>query len=238
MGAVERSKEEVLTGNVSTRSEGIGNGLVRHLRGVVLLREVAEEDIAQFRMEIIRNELCTSLVALVPARGKDALLEVDGIGAVEEHVLIVVGFDDEVVGVADSLLNVGIGFATVGNEDETLSVSTNLIAETVGGVVADAERRDLEIAKSECLAFLEIAAGCAQFLTQPIVAVDAFVDEAGCINRDMRPFAERSDGADMVCMVVGDEDPEEVTKIESEGTQVPMDGPRRDTGINQYALLT
>lgn len=238
MGAVERGEEEVLTGNVSTCSEGIGNGLVRHLRGVVLLREVAEEDIAQFRMEIIRNELCTSLVALVSARGKDALLEVDGIGAVEEHVLIVVGFDDEVVGVADSLLNVGIRFAAVGDKDETLSVSTNLIAETIGGVVADTERRDLEIAKSECLTFLEIAAGSAQFLAQPVVAVDAFVDEAGCINRDMRPFAERADGADMVSVVVGDKDPEEVTKIESEGTQVPMDGPRRDTGINKYALLT
>ena len=153
-------------------------------------------------------------------------------------MLVVVGFDDEVVGVADSLLNVGIGFAAVGDKDETLSVSTNLIAETVGGVVADAERRDLEIVESECLAFLEIAAGSAQFLTQPVVAVDAFVDEAGCINRDMRPFAERADGADMVSVVVGDEDPEEVTKVESEGTQVPMDGPRRDTGINQYALLT
>lgn len=199
---------------------------------------MAEEDIAQSGMEIIRNELCTSLVALVPSRGEDTLLEVDGIGAVEEHVFIVIGFDNEVVGVADSLLNVGIGFAAVGDEDKTLSVSTNLIAETVGGVVADAERRDLEIAKSECLTFLEIAAGSAQFLTQPVVAVDAFVDEAGCINRDMRPFAERADGADMVSVVVGDEDPEEVTKIKSESTQVPMDGPRRDTGINKYALLT
>ena len=74
MGAVERGEEEVLAGNVSTCSEGIGNGPVRHLRGVVLLREVAEEDVAQVGVEIIRNELCTGLVALVPSRGEDTLL--------------------------------------------------------------------------------------------------------------------------------------------------------------------
>lgn len=137
-------------------------------------------------------------------------------------MLIVVGFDDEVVGVADSLLNVGIGFAAVGDEDETLSESTNLIAEAVGGVVADAERRDLEIAKSECLTFLEIAPGCAQFLAQPVVAVDAFVNEAGCINRDMCSLAKRPDGTDVVSVVMRDKYSEDITKIKPERTKMAM----------------
>jgi hypothetical protein len=93
----------------------------------------------------------------MPFGRKDTLLEIDGIRAVEQHVLIVVSLYDKVVSITDSLLNVGIRFAAIGNQHETLAVSTNLVTEAIGGVVVDTERGDLHIVENECLPFLEVS---------------------------------------------------------------------------------
>ena len=54
-------------------------------------------------------------------------------------------------------------------------------------------------------------------------------------DRDTRPFSERPDGTNMVSVVMGNEDSENVTEVESNGAQMPMDGSCRNAGIDEYA---
>ena len=235
---IERRKEEVRTSLLVLFEEFVGNGPVGQFRNVVFLRQVTEEDVAQPGVEILREQLGARLVALMPCRRKNTFLEVGRIRAIKETMLIVIGFDNKVVGLTDSLFDFGVGFSAIGNKDKTLSASTDFVTEAVGRVVIDTEGGNLHIVEDKRLPFIEEPFGGAQFFVQPIVAVNTFVYSRRGIDGNMRPLSERSDGSDMVSVVMRDENPEDIIEIEFQHPQVAVNSSRRNSRVdkNTFAL--
>ena len=71
--------------------------------------------------------------------GQDTLFEVGGIWTIKQHVLIMVGLDDDMVGSLQKGLYTMIRFTAVGHNHESLVHIINHIPHAVGRVMADAE---------------------------------------------------------------------------------------------------
>ena len=153
-------------------------------------------------------------------------------------MLIVIGFDNKVVGLTDSLFDFGVRFSAIGNKDKALPASTDFITEAVGRVVIDTEGGNLHIVEDKRLPFIEEPFGGAQFFVQPIVTVNTFVYSRRGVDGNMRPLSERSDGSDMVSVVMRDEYPEDIIEIEFQHPQVAVNSSRRNSRVdkNTFAL--
>ena len=189
------------------------------------------------RVVIASEEFSTGVVTLVTSVGEDAFLEVGGIRTIEEHLLVVVGLDDEVVGCADGFFDLVVRRAAVGDEDETLTHEIDGVAQAIGRVVRDAEGIDLHAKEFEGYAFVEETTGRLEFERDAVVAVDAGMDSGGRVNGEMDMFPEPSDRADMVGVVMRDENPHDVGEVEFHRTQAVVNLTRRDAGIDEDALL-
>ena len=100
---------------------------------------------------MVRQELGGFAVAQVAVRAQDAFLQMGRIGPHLEHGLVEVGFEDDVVSLAqvgpDGLREV----PDVGRQAEFLSVAFDEVACVAVRIVGHVERRDAEVADGECL---------------------------------------------------------------------------------------
>ena len=236
-GAVQDFQKIVLTCYPPGLSRGFGYDAVSQLGVVVLLRQVAEKHIAQPLMKIVCQHTGTSLVALMPARGENTLLQIGRVRTFKQHLLVVIGLDDKVVGCADSLFDLVVRRATIGDEHEAFPHIIDGIAQAIGGVVRDSEGVDPHTKEFERLTFFEETACGLEFERDAIVAVDAGVDGCSGVDGDMDMLSKPSDGADMVGMVVRDEDSHDVGEVEFHRAKTVVNLTRRDTGIDEDALV-
>ena len=234
---VERAHKIVLAEDVALSAESITDSPEGQLGVVVLLREVAEEDVAQPVVEVLGKHASASDVALVAARREDSLLEVGGVRAVKEHLLVVVGLDDDVVGGPYGLRHHGVRLAAVGGNHELLAESADDVAEAVGGVVADAESIELHSRILEGDTFLEEASGRAQFFPHAVVAVNPLMDGGSSVDRQVHALAEGANSAYVVGMVVRDEHTADIAEVHAHLAQVLLYSARGDTRVNEYSLF-
>ena len=189
-------------------------------------------------MPVTLDEFTADVIGLVSRRAEDALFEVGGVRTVEEHVLVVVGLDDKVVGRADIRLHLFVDGAAVGHEHETLTLEVDAVPEAVGGVMLDMEGVDLHTKQFPLHSFLEIASAGTQLLAHAVVAVDTLVDESRRVDRQVNAFAECAYRADMIGMIVRDEHTHDILKIEPHVAQTLLYLARRDARVNEDTPLT
>ena len=215
----------------------LANRFCGDFRIVVLLREVAKEDVSKTVVVIAFEQFSACVVTLVSAVGEDAFFEESRVGTVEQHLFVVVGFDDEMVGRSDSGFDVVVRHAAVRNEHETFTHEIDDVSEAVGRVVRNTERVDLHAEEFEGFAFFEETASSAEFHRNAVVAVDACVDVGCGINGQVDVLAETPDRADVVCVVVSNEDAHDVGEVQAHVFQAVVDITRRDAGIDEDALF-
>ncbi len=148
-----------------------------------------------------------------------------------------IGLDDKVVGRADSLFDLVVRCATIGDEHEAFPHIIDGIAQAIGGVVRDSEGVDPHAKEFERLTFFEETSRGLEFERDAVVAVNAGVDGGSGVDGDMDVLSESSDGADMVGMIVRDEDSHDVGEVEFHRAKTVVNLTRRDTGIDEDALV-
>ena len=102
----------------------------------------------------IDEEFTDGVIGKVAGAGKDALLDDPGIGPDLEHVEVVIGFEDEAIGLAEmdshmirqvAKIRANSDFGAVGAEGES---------DGIGCIVRDSKRMDVNVADGETLAGL------------------------------------------------------------------------------------
>lgn len=105
---------------------------------------MAQEDVFQGRVDNLGEESGRVEIVHVAAFGLNTRLKIFGISAVDEHGEVVIGLDDEIIGLGH-IMTCAVGDSTeVGSEYEIAVVVIDGEAHIVGAVVRHVECRDVE----------------------------------------------------------------------------------------------
>ncbi len=126
--------------------------------GVVLLGQVAENDAVGASVVVAGEVFGGRVIGQVADPGQDALLDGPRVGAILEHLEVVVGFEQEDVGAAEGGLDVGGHVAEISGNGHTDAFGGAMDDEAagVGGVVRDGEGGDAEVADLEVFTRAEV----------------------------------------------------------------------------------
>ena len=154
-------EQDAVTQQSHTAADGLFGGEQGQFGGVVLLGEVAEDDPGGAAVVVAGEEFGGGVVGEVADAGEDALLDRPGVGAVAEHLEVVVGFEQQDVDALEGGLDVGGHVAEVGGDGHADGFGVGLEDEAagVGGVVGDGEGRDGDVADGEVGAGVEVLDG-------------------------------------------------------------------------------
>ena len=95
---------------------------------------------------------------------------------------------------------------------------------------------DLHAEELPFFSALKIPATGTQFFPYAVVAIDTLMNLRCGIDRQFDAFAERTHGAYMIGMVVGDKHPHDILKIQTHLAETFLYLARRDTGIDEDTL--
>jgi hypothetical protein len=208
------------------------------IRIVVFLGDVGQDEMpdAGIKSFGIGEEFTDRVIGEMAGAGEDALLDDPGIWADLEHVEIVIGFEDEAIGLAEMDSDVVWKVAEIGADGDFSAVCAEGEADGVGGVVRDSERVDVDVADGEALAGLD-----------GFYAAEAFAEGVGqdalegihCGLGDIEGrFPEAEDLREAVAMVgvlVGDEDGVETVDIAPNGSEAGEGFAFSKAGVNEDA---
>jgi len=124
------------------------------VRIVVLLGKVREHQVARAAIEAfrIREEFADGVVREVAGAAQDALLDVPGIRPDLEHFEVVIGFENEAIGIAQMMFDESRQIAEVGDNGDFEAARAKREGHGIGGVVRNGKRRDLDVADEKTLA--------------------------------------------------------------------------------------
>src|SRR5690554_1393118 len=173
---------------------------------VVVAAQVAKPDVTQVGRVVVGQKFSGLPVAEVPRAGSDALLQVVGVTSFVQELLIVVAFNDQVIGLAH-VMSYLVGDGThVRGQRERLIAKLEEVSRVVDAVVRYVERGDLEIFDLERSSLFNINGGAIQAVAYHWTVRDAPVYFLCGVNRDMHLLAQVTGRLDMVVMVVRDQD--------------------------------
>jgi len=219
-------------------AEGFFGGEADEVGIVVFLRDVGEDKVADAGIEAlgIDEEFANGMIREVAGAGEDALLDDPGIRADLEHVEIVIGFEDETIGLAEMDPDVIRQVAEIGADGDFGAVGTEGESDGVGGVVRDGERVDVDIADRETLAGLDGFDAAETFAEG--VGKDA-LEGVHCRLRDVKrrfPKAENlREAVAVVRVLVGDEDGVEAVDVALDGGEAGESFALSEAGVNEDA---
>ena len=113
---------------------------------IVFLTQMAEPHMLETLCHVLGKGYTAILVAEMARYIHYPFLKMCGIRTVLEHLLVVVGLDDEIVGIGDMGLYLGGNLARVGDNAEGDAVVLYLESHIVGTVVGHSEGGDLKLA--------------------------------------------------------------------------------------------
>ncbi len=137
-----RSEEELTTegGFCWAAVERFFGGETREIGIVILLREMREDEIARAGIEAVRvgEILADRVIRKMAGAAEDALLDDPRIRADLEHVEIVIGFENQAIGLAEMYLD-ELGHVTeVGHDSEFGAVGAEGEGDGIGSIVRNA----------------------------------------------------------------------------------------------------
>ncbi len=168
---------------------------------VVVFAEVAEDEGAGPGVEDFADEGAGYFVGEVTVAAHDSLFDGPGVGADFEHFEVVVGFEEQEVGALE-VDSDGVGHvAEVGGDRHFDAFGAERKADGVGGVVGDGEAVDVDIADAKAGAGLEEFEDGLEFTPG-----DGGGGEAAAIDGDAKFLRDGGEAADVVGMLVGNND--------------------------------
>jgi len=138
-------------------SQGLLRGEMGKVGIVVLLRDVGEDEITGAGIEAVRigEEFADSMVGKMAGAGEHALLDDPGIRADLEHVEVVIGFEDQAIGLTKVDLDHFRKVTEVGADGDLCAVAAESEPDGIGGVVRNGEGVNVDIADGKMLASLD-----------------------------------------------------------------------------------
>ncbi len=199
---------------------------------------MAKPYVPQIRMPVTLQQFTTHIIRLVSAGREDSLLEIGRIRTIEQHVLVVIRLNHQVISRSDILLHLIVHRPAIGHEYKALTIIIDAVTEAVSRVMLNTESIDGHSEQLPFLPFLKISTTGTQFLPYAIVTINTGMDLGGSVYRQFNPFTQRTYGTNMIGMVVGNQHTHNILKIQVHLTQTLLNLTRRDTRINEYSPLT
>src|SRR5437879_1987244 len=219
-------------------AQGFFRADARDIGIIVVFGKMRQHQIARARVETfgIGEKRADALIREMAGAAHHALLDVPGIRADLEHLHIVIRFEHEAIAIAQVLLD-QLGHVTeIGHQGELHAGSAEGEAERVDGVVGNAKRRDFDIANAEAVAGLnELDA-----LESPRVALGKKTQRFGMsfggeIYGGAPGGQQRGETADMIRMLVRDDDAVEAIDRTRQGGKPPQRCALSQPRIHQQA---
>jgi hypothetical protein len=219
-------------------AEGFFGGKANEIWVVVFLRDVGEDEMADTGIEGlgIGEEFADGVIRKMAGAGEDALFDDPGVRADFEHVEIVIGFEDEAVGLAEMDSHVIRKVAEIGADGDFGAVGAEGEADGVGGVVRDGKRVHVDVADRETLAGLDglhTAEALAEGVRQN--ALKGFQGGLGDVERGFPEAKDLRETVAVVGVFVGDEDGVEAVDIAPGGGEAGKGFAFSKAGVNEDA---
>ena len=140
-----------------TAAKGFFGGKADEIGIVVFLGHVGEDEMPDAGIEAfgVGEEFADGVIGEVAGAGKDALLDDPRVRADFEHVEIVIGFEDEAIGLTEVDSDVIGQVAEISADGNFGAVGTEGEADGVDSIVGDRECVDFDVANRKTLAGLD-----------------------------------------------------------------------------------
>ena|SRR5882757_4308569 len=184
----------------------------------------------------VGKEFTDRVIGEMAGAGEDALFDDPGIWADLEHVEIVVGFENEAIGLAEMDSDVVWKVAEIGADGDFGAVGAEGEADGVGSVVRDGECVDVYIADGEALAGLD-RFDAAEALAKGVGedALQGFHRGLGDVEGRFPEAEDLREAIAVVGVLVGDEDRIEVVDIATNGGEAGEGFALSKAGVNEDA---
>ena len=210
--------------------------VVGQARGVVVAAEVTEEEVAEAGMHEAADGIAAGVVREVAGTLADAHLEVMRVGAAEEHVHVEIRLHHHCIGLGGPVHSLVRHVAQVGHQDEQMSFASDGIADGLGGVMRYLKVLDLDTIGDRVPGVrLQVPPATTDFQMCKRIAGQGVLQDRSGIHRLGEAFADGAEVADMVAMVVGDEDRLETVEIQGQALENPFHPADAHTGVDENA---
>jgi hypothetical protein len=221
-----------------TAAQGFFGANAGEIGIVVFLRDVRKDEIPGAGIEAfgIGKKFADGEIRKMSGAGEDALLDDPRVGADFQHVEIVIGFEDEAIGLAEMNLDEFGHVAEIGADGHLGAVRPKSEADGIGGVVRDGESVDVNVADGKALASLD-GFDAAEALSES-VGEDALEGVHGGFGDVQRRFPDAEDLREAVAVVgvfVGDEDGVEMVDVAFDSGEAGEGFAFAETGVNEDA---
>ena len=131
---------------------------MNEVRIIVGFGNVGEDEEAGAGVETLggRKVLADDVVGKVACAAHDALLDVPRVWADFEHFQVVIGFEDEAIGVAKMEFDEFGEITEIRDDGDFSAVGAEGIAHGISGVVRNGERRNFDVADGEFFAGADV----------------------------------------------------------------------------------
>jgi hypothetical protein len=188
-------------------------------------------------MNVLGQELGCSFVAEVSLRACNAIFQELGIVTHPQHILVIVGFHDQVVGL-ENVLGSGLGdMAKVSDKAEHLAVHLYTVANVIGSVMRHLKRSDGKLVETEGNLLLHKTYATGQFLCHTVVVVDTLMGLTCGVYRDSTLLAQIAQSLDMVSVIMCHKYCHDSLKRNTYILEVSLDLFYRYAGINQDCMF-
>ena len=210
----------------SARLQGAADGVFGKLGGVVLVAQVREQNVARAGADAFDGEFRRGVVRQVPVLAQDALLEIIGVAAAFEHHDVVIRFEQQHVRAEGGIVRLVGDKARIRQHSERACVALDAVADALFRVVRCAERADVQILDRKLFARGKGAQARLGVLDGRRGA-ECRVQWGGTF------FGERRQSADVVDVLVRDENAVEVVEREVQCCERLRDAAAGDARVDE-----
>jgi len=219
-------------------AQGFFSGDFRDVGIIIFLRDVREDEIARVRIETIGigEIFADRMIGKVAGARENALLDDPRVGSDLEHIEIVIGFEDEAIGLAEMDFDEFGHVAEIGADGGFAAIGAKGEADGVGGVVGNGKGVNVNITNHEALAGLN-GLHTAQAFAKGVGknALESGHGGFGDVERSFPEAENLREAVAMIGMLVGDEDSVEMIDVALNGGEAGESFAFAEAGVNEDA---
>ena len=183
---------------------------------IVFIAKMAEPNMAKSGRRIIDKGLSTLVIAQMPIRSADALLQMAGISTLRQFLRLIVGFQDKVLRLRNTLLDLIGDVTTVSDQAKAHTFAYDTITRAVSTIMGDGEGADGKLTYLLSFSFLQIEEiFLVNLSAHTPVAMDSSVYVRRGKDRNVAITTQRAYRLDMVGMVMGEDDMLDMVEFET-----------------------
>ncbi len=208
----------------------LGGGQPGNFRGVIVLAQVRQNQVAGGAVEFKLQEFGQGVVGEVAEAAHHPLLDEPGVGAAAQHLQVVIGFHHQAVAAAQVLFDQRGQEAQVHGQGDLDAFGLEAESDRVGRVVGHEERRHLDVADGEALPGLEVL-DARQALPFP----QGLAGALGQIDGRTELLGQGGGVAGVVGVLVGEDDAREAIGTQTGFDHAFANGALGEAGVDQQA---